>query len=401
MLALCALNAWLSRKSYDLHTYQREHGSTQIDFILTRRTHADHQARQAAPVPFDLTPWRGGSKHKMVAASLPLHPGWRRPVNPAEQQKSVEYSKSSLDQAVRNTPALSELQANVSQRLAGLPNATPDDINYVLLAACAQVFPRKAIMARAKAWMQDEVQGSVRDMWAARHELLRYRQDSRRLPRLGQLLHAWRKVMQLQRLYRQLKQQGQQARRRFLHGQLQRAQQAAEEKDQFGLHSVIREISPKCFKKAVHIRDTSGNMLTVAQEFQEITKYFSALFQSNTTSAPNICQEYEGALDPLEVSMALRSTKLGKAVPTDSAPASVYRACEGQILDRLTTAMPECYRAVQQVPRRWLQCHLALLPKPHKSTRRPEKMRPLGIQDVAAKTFSRVIRGRRFEEVKA
>ena len=62
---------------------------------------------------------------------------------------------------------------------------------------------------------------------------------------------------------------------------------------------------------------------------------------------------------------------------------------KAKILDRLSAAMTEC----------WLQCHLMLLPKPHKSTRRPENLQPLGIQDVAAKTFSRVIRGRLFEEV--
>ena len=43
--------------------------------------------------------------------------------------------------------------------------------------------------------------------------------------------------------------------------------------------------------------------------------------------------------------------EFGKAVTTGSAPASVYRACEGQILDRLTAAMTECYRGVRRVPR--------------------------------------------------
>ena len=154
-MALRALNTWLPRRSHTMQTYQHEHGSTQIDYILTRRAHADFQARQSAPIQFDLTPWRGGSKHKMVTATIPLRPGWRRHVTQAGQLQKIEYSNTSLDQAVRtHSPAVQELQEAVSWRLSQMTCTSPDSLNRILLEACAQVFPKKAVVARTKAWMQ-------------------------------------------------------------------------------------------------------------------------------------------------------------------------------------------------------------------------------------------------------
>ena len=144
----------------------------------------------------------------------------------------------------------------------------------------------------------------------------------------------------------------------------------------------------------VRIRDPSGGMLNVEHEFCEIQGYFSELFQSSSPSFEYVRQVYDR---PLE---ALRSTRIGKAVPATSASASAFRACEGQILQPLEVLMSECYQGKSPVPPHWLLCHLALLPKPKKSTRRPENLRPVGIQDPAAKIYSRALKSALYEEVK-
>ena len=46
---LCALNTWISRQSRDMSTFRHERGSTQIDYIFTRRVHADKLAGQSLP----------------------------------------------------------------------------------------------------------------------------------------------------------------------------------------------------------------------------------------------------------------------------------------------------------------------------------------------------------------
>ena len=54
-----------------------------------------------------------------------------------------------------------------------------------------------------------------------------------------------------------------------------------------------------------------------------------------------------------------------------------------------------CYQGRDPVPSNWLECYLAILPKPNKTTKRPERLRPLGIQDTG------MVRGRLYQQVES
>ena len=65
---LVLLNTW------SCGTFQNGDITLQIDFIITRRRHADSAARQSMPIALDLAPWRLGPKHRAAQDSLPNLP---------------------------------------------------------------------------------------------------------------------------------------------------------------------------------------------------------------------------------------------------------------------------------------------------------------------------------------
>ena len=69
---LCVLNTWKSSRPGACSTSHHGEVRTQIDFIISRRSTTDPQARLAGPVSLDLAPWRHGPKHWPIQASIPL-----------------------------------------------------------------------------------------------------------------------------------------------------------------------------------------------------------------------------------------------------------------------------------------------------------------------------------------
>ena len=58
-----------------------------------------------------------------------------------------------------------------------------------------------------------------------------------------------------------------------------------------------------------------------------------------------------------------------------------------------------CINNERPISKLWSDCFLARIPKPNKALCRPENLRPLGIQDVAGKSFSRILRQRLLAQV--
>ena len=141
---LCAVNTWCSRKSVDMHTYERGEQRTQIDYIFLRRMHADGLARRIVPTrSLNLTPWRHGARHMALKLSMPVHPGWRGPQLKKPGHVEVpKYNKTALDQAVRDRDA--QFQRLVSTVQAGLlryPQPAASNLNALLIQACEEIFP--------------------------------------------------------------------------------------------------------------------------------------------------------------------------------------------------------------------------------------------------------------------
>ena len=130
---LVLLNTWGRSARAACHTYRFDDVYSQIDFIAMRRPTADHTARLAKPVPFDLAPWREGAKHRAVLASIPWRAGW---TFQPKHSPSVKFSPSTLRQSLRNWDSRAqELQAWVQHTLnSATPDTTLKQLNERMLS---------------------------------------------------------------------------------------------------------------------------------------------------------------------------------------------------------------------------------------------------------------------------
>ena len=213
----------------------------------------------------------------------------------------------------------------------------------------------------------------------------------------------------LQQVYKQLRQRGKQARKQKLIDKLvmaKAAASAADRHDQMQLCKVIRSLAPKATRKPVRIKNPDGAPLSSKDEHGEIMTYFSALYKNDSSDLEPLPEVHlsAGTPGPLvvteeEMSWALKKNVIGKSVPYSHAPAGAWAACSGIPLGPLRDIANQCLSGRVSVRQRWSDCYLALIPKPTKKLSRPGNLRPLGIQDVAGKSFSRVLKNKLLGQV--
>ncbi|CAE7198951.1 unnamed protein product [Symbiodinium sp. CCMP2592] len=379
--SLCFLNTWGSSGAQDMNTFVNGTCKSQIDYILTRRFQADSLSRRARPVAgLDFSPWRLGAKHRPVEASLPLKPGSQ---DQATAFGSAEQLRDQVAQA---------LQVQTEQY-------TADNLNDLLVKCCGEIFPPKPKAQALRPWQQPEVRFSLGEMWRRRRELQRVGRDVR----LGlfsrrQVFCAFRAYAAFQRSYREVRQRGLLHRKQLLHRRLEEARRAESAKDTRLLYQVVRDIAPKMQGGRVRIRSEAGEVLMASEEHAEISAYFQQLFSLHPHDI-----EPSPRLDPLilnenEILSSLGKLGKGKAVPVLHAPSSAWRHCRQQLCGPLTEAF-HC-ETTAGYPGRWADCNLALIPKPGKTIKRPDSLRPLGIQDAAGKAIARVLKERLFVQIR-
>ena len=84
----------------------------------------------------------------------------------------------------------------------------------------------------------------------------------------------------------------------------------------------------------------------------------------------------------------IHELKPRKAVPPGSPLAEVWQLCPQAASTFLLRALEPCLGQSGRLPTAVTDCNLALLPKPHKSSRLPRDLRPLGLQDPTAKILA-------------
>ena len=166
------------------------------------------------------------------------------------------------------------------------------------------------------------------------------------------------------------------------------------------LYRITKMLAPKQRRERVVIRSQDGQMLTPEQQFRSILQYFKQAFSDPTpfwfspeSPAPVITSaEFQEAITHLQPR---------KAVPVNSVPPEVWKACPEVFASCLARDYADgVSKRPSQHSSPITDCSLTLLPKPHKATRLPQDLRPLGIQDPASKLVAKVLRERLYPQVK-
>ncbi|CAE6951814.1 unnamed protein product [Symbiodinium sp. CCMP2592] len=339
---LILLNGWIRRRLQP--TFVGAKHQSVIDFVITRRQHADALARRAKPCPeHNFSPWRMGGRHYAVVTSLPLHPGWTRQ-SPRAPPPQLKYNKQELDQEAREGgPRMLQLRQNLQKYLAQHASPTLEHVNDFLLQQVITAFPHKPSSPAPRAWQTQTVQGSVTAMWQARARLRQVKQ--RHCRALRACMEAFKRHREFMKAYKQLKLNGRQARKTLLNRELQNAAEAAHRRDVGQLHRIIRRLAPKVKRDTVRIHGPQGEMLRDADEHRTIVRHFEALFQSRTVTVN-------------DVALALRSTPYGKAVPETSAPSSVVKFCADDLAQALAPSANACLSGACTPPSQLPGCFL-------------------------------------------
>eukprot|EP00439_Symbiodinium_sp_Y106_P034344 s4702_g4.t1 len=315
--SLCLLNTWSRSRHNDMNTFINGATRSQIDYVATRVTSADAQARLSRPVlNLDFAPWRLGCKHRPVQATIRLKPGWlvaqarlsrpvlnldfapwrlgckHRPVQATIRLKpgwlvastrrppTIGYDKTGLESALRaQGPAAELFHQEVQSAVQRLEHPTAASLNQMLLQVCERSFPLRPKTVRLRPWQQADVQASVREMWRLRAELRRVGRDVRLgLYSLRQAFRAFQAHWRFQKCYKEVRKRGLWHRRQVLHDHLAQARAAEMNRDVRTIYQVVRSLAPKMLGGRVRIRSVEGALLTPAQEHAEISDYFRTLF---------------------------------------------------------------------------------------------------------------------------
>ncbi|CAE7308131.1 pol [Symbiodinium sp. CCMP2592] len=353
---LVLLNTWGRSAASACGTFVHGSTCTQIDFLATRRRHADAQARLACPIALDLAPWRLGAKHRPIFTSLPWIAGWK--VAP-KLPHPVRFSLRDLRQAVKDgTSEAQELSRVVTDTVCSLgEQGSIQQLNEAVLPHCQRLFPSKRRPAHTRT-SDPAITAAAERLWDL------HRSQVPRCPpgSFRQASALWHRQDNLRRAARELRAAGQHRRRLWLEEQLQIAERAAERQDMGQVYRVINTIAPKKGRTNVRIRSAQGHLLSVRDEFQEIFAYFQGAFSRDI---PYVVPDSAALkFTNAEISEAIALLKPGKAVPRSSLPADVWKLCPDDIATYCTNEST-CYggimlrvdlsRAFDELPRASLE----------------------------------------------
>ncbi|CAE7797071.1 unnamed protein product [Symbiodinium sp. CCMP2592] len=391
---LVTLNTWGRANPGKSRTFENGETASQIDFVCTWRHFADTEARQSCPLALDLVPWRNGPKHFPVMASIPWIQGWKLR---AKRVTKPGISKRDLLQAIQHQhPSASELRVHLTSAIVELgPNGTIEELNTKVLPVCQRLFPsRRKPTRHAQSSADKQVKQCIDDMWHA-HSRLAVPGPRMSFMRCAEVV---RRRATFQAASKALKAASKMKRREWFDAQLERAEHAASRHDLSAVYAVINILAPKRKVDKVRIRSEQGHLLSVEQEFRDIYSYFQTAFSREVEYSLPDCPA-PLVFSEEEIWQAIRGLKGGKAVPSSSLPADVWKMAPVELSNLCMGIFNRSSTEGNRFPSETTDCQLTLLPKPGKQSRRPKDLRPLGIQDPSSKVLANVLKARVLEEI--
>ena len=378
-----ALNTWrapgvCSRTFLPPSAGPTQHG-TQIDFIVARGGLADHEARQAKTLTAPFVPTTG-CRHLLLQTTIPLP---RRPKPPPNRPTRLIPTR--VQDLLRDKTIPGHIWRAVEPELKHDAACTDPDVDAILLAGW-QKHTRgdqaKSLITPAP----DCTLQLIRQLWlwSLREQIQRTTRPPRPeedTPYLAAMWTGWRQVAALQKVQRELRKQGRLKKIRMV-------EQAVHSDNVF---RAARKFGPKTPKQRLQLRDKDGRAQTVEEEFRDIVEYFTNLYAGEGP----VEQEYLQA--PLnitweEVDWAVSKLSPGKAMPSFSSPAALWKALRAQLVPHVTKQLAHVFvPGYITLPREWCISELVLLPKPGKKLTSPSQLRPISLLPPVAKVTATVL----------
>ncbi|CAE7197792.1 unnamed protein product [Symbiodinium natans] len=139
------------------------------------------------------------------------------------------------------------------------------------------------------------------------------------------------------------------------------AEYAADNGDQRTVYQVVRRLAPWQPRRRVMIKDPQGRLLTLQQEHEALVSYSEDLFAPDTDQPDRTEQGLQLVFTVQEIESQLKSIKIGKAVPPNVAPASVWRLAATQVAELLKLAFEHSHQPGITLPIQWTDAWIVWL----------------------------------------
>ena len=419
---LVALNTWQGPRSR-MHTYAMQQAKTQIDFVITAIEASDAISKQCVPFSeFPIGDWKLDGQHRPLVASIPAN------YRPWKVRNQNSPNARTISKILSEDPsARDRVRAWVVSELHSKPQVDAEQLNGILFEASTWACRKDSFPKAHPCFHEDEsVQKPIRALW----DLWRRFKFSS-----NGVWNAWKNFVAFRKQRKVVQKASREVRKARVEQHLNRAALAVEKHDMKGLYTVVRQLAPKEDRRRIQIRDADGNLLSPAQELQELRTYYTDLFYTQTTpvqvdppagevaSRSYLALPYKAPLKSLveipcgphyggqntgfpetaagksehlitvqEVEMALKHAPMAKAVPAHCASGMVWRTCSDLVAPHLHACLCRVLQpGALDIPSIWKDAWLTLLVKSAKKIKRPEALRPIGLQCMGGKAVLKIL----------
>eukprot|EP00439_Symbiodinium_sp_Y106_P046963 s2644_g6.t1 len=380
-LHLTALNTWTRPQHGQIATFVFEGNEnliqSQIDFIMIRSQHCTPRSKKAGIIEtFPVAGWRTGAKHLPVRAEVPLPRAHWTPRPQTEKLVHIDQDNLIVDlRQQRPTPTLQALRDEVRIRLTSSTDPINDSSN-ILNEVAQRYYPSR--MSPAAAPTQPEALANcARTMWG-----LFRRMRAQRFSAAG-VFTAWRTWTQYMQAHRIHKARAKARSKQRKQDLLQQAQIAAAKQDARELYKIIKQLAPRAPKKQLQLY-RGGHMIPIEEEMSWILEAYGERYGEQTVEdAVGFDLEVHTGINLAadDIEHHLNQLRPRKAVPKGDAPAVLWKACSSILAGPVAAQLQATWgSSCPQVPQRWADADVALLPKAHGRSASPLDWRPIGVQ---------------------
>ena len=369
---LSALNTW---NVNDTGTYEFCNQSSRIDYICTRRIHADQLARDVKHLrEFSLVPITG-------AYHVPLLTSLRRVWFPAHKPPPLGWTRQQrlqLHQHCLNRDfVFDDFLATVHDTVHELAQHHQPDLT--LLHQHLMQIKVSALNSRSTPDRPPRTDARPFKRFQDHTWMLRRIHTTD----LAGLFAAWNHVCQRNQARKDMNLAAKQSRKQRLDQVFHAADQAEKAKDHFTLFQHIRSLAPKQPAKRIMLRSSQGELLGPDAAADWLQQWYQDLYSDGI---PATCiTDFSWPFTQQEFAQGLQSLPSNKALAPSFSPAPFWKYGAEPIAQFLDPLFHECCRT-QQFPDSWGIGTVAMLVKPGKKGQHPSELRPIALLEPTGKT---------------
>ena len=312
-LDLCALNTFPS--PHPPHTYMWGTQRSHIDFLLIRREMADGLSRQSyAMHDHPLGAWRGGARHFMVFAQIPIH--WRPWSGQHRQSSAPVVDRHAIADALsgKADPRIQAFRQDLQLALHPAP-VDISSLHDTVYSLAVRHFPKQAPVRGPRPWQDGTLQQYASRMWGHLRSLRRWAARPGASFSAQAMFHCWRHCILYLRMHRRAQLQGKELRKQRRLTLLKEADQAIQQGHSRLFYQLVNKLAPKGRFRKFQLTK-GGQILTAAQELEVMRKHFLQVFNPDHTAEP-LPVSTEVAGTPFQVECHELQAFLGQASRTE------------------------------------------------------------------------------------